>query len=46
MGYFQSGFERVTLEFRGPTVGTFLRLFDPVDIQSVGSTDSLGNRDP
>ena len=27
MGYFQSGFERVTLEFRGPTVGTFLRLF-------------------
>ena len=26
MGYFQSGFERVTLEFRGSIAGTFLRL--------------------
>ena len=27
MGYFQSGFERVTLEYRGSIAGTFLRLF-------------------
>ena len=39
-------YERVTLEFRGSTAGTFLRLLDSVDLHPIDFPNRLGNRDP